>query len=217
MKDPGRGSLGDPPLDRAPGSPEEARVRFERRRFGASPRGADDEPAGRRRKSPEDVAQTHPFVGIVNPSGDSAKRHLGGVDQITPRQGDEACDARPLAADRFADHLDDQLPAFLQPVLDRRSGRRDPLPLPEERGVGLAFASIAAVFCRRTQGVNGRRLAGEKQLRDVKKGAPLLAGIEKGGLDPGEHLDDARLHDVADREPGLSVFDPQLHRDAVLA
>src|SRR3984893_14091142 len=83
--------------------------------------GADDEPRAGRPVPVDQLAQPAALLLVLDPAGDADVVHRRHEDQVPPGQGDVAGDARALGADGVLHHLDQDLVALLEQVLDLRA------------------------------------------------------------------------------------------------
>ena len=157
----------------------------------------------------DDVAQPAPLL-----VGGDAPRDADVIDrrhehQVTAGQRDVAGRPRALGADRLLGHLDDDLLALFQQVLDAgaAAGTRRVV-----RVLVLVGGRAAGLARQQTLEVVGRAA----HVRDVQVRALLEADVDERRLHPGEHALDPSLVDVAG-DPTLALaLDVELAQVPVL-
>ncbi len=165
-------------------------------------RRAHDQPAALHRQLVQDAEQALPLGLVLDAAGDAEMAHGRQQHQVAARQGDVGADARPLVGQRVLDHLDDDLLARLQQVVDGRRAlllvRRDLL------GAGVVELQVL------------HRLDVGGHVADVEEGVALEAHVDERGLHAGQHARHPALVDVA-HEPAVTMpLDEDLRQAVVL-
>ena len=151
--------------------------------FRAVGRGADDQPARAVVGVVDHLAQPV-ALGFGQPPADADAAALRRVDEVAAGDRDVHREPRALRLQRVLDHLDDDLLARLDQLVD-------------------PFAAAAAAL-------RGLLAVGQDDLVDVQEAVALEADIDEGGLHAGQDVVDLALVDVADDRAPAAALDVEL-------
>ena len=223
MESRARRGLREPRLDLLPEPDEELDVGAELRLAPPLAHGADDEPAAARRpQAPDELPQAVALRRVVDPPGDAEVVHLGHVHEVAARQADEGRDPGALGAERLLGHLDQDLLALVEHVLDGR----DHAPLALGRRLGR-LSALCADDGILTLELDVRVLVlgqhhplvlaevGDEVAR-VEEGVLGQADVHERGLHAGEDVGYDALVDVPDDGPVAAALDEELGEDAAV-
>jgi hypothetical protein len=141
----------------------------------------------------DDAAQAAPLVARVDLPRDADVVDGGHEHQEASRQGRMRRDARALGAQRLLDHLDQDLLAFLQELVDFGLG------------AAIAAAPVGATAARvLVVGVVFVVLERLEHVRHVEERVAVEADVNEGRLHAGQHFRHPALVDVA-RDPARSL------------
>ena len=135
--------------------------------------------------------------------------------QEAPGHGDVRGQPRALGAERLLDHLDDDLLAFLEQLLDLLGGTILAIALAAAAAATAAVVAAAGLVLL----VAGELVElgeGVHHVGDVEEAVALEAEVDERGLHAGQHFRDPALVDVADHAAVALALDEDLRDQVVL-
>jgi hypothetical protein len=180
---------------------------------------ADDEPPAFPGPEPlQDAAQAVPLAGVVDPPRDPDVVHLGHVDEVPPGEADEGGDAGPLGAQALLGHLDQDLLALAEGILDGDDGPALPLRRRSFGGGLVALPGLPLVQLGFLLGQHLPLVLAEvgDEVPGVQEGVLLEADVDEGRLHAGQDVRHHPLVDVPDDGPMAAALQVEVGQDPLV-